>query len=183
MADIVYSTGQVAEMLAVNQETIRTWAREFRNHLSSKARPAKGKHRAFTHEDIEILSLIAELKDDGLKFEDIHANLESGQRGDFPATARDNPLLGMDAELALQKIKGLQRQLELANQKLKELRTVQDENIRLSTKLEGAEVERERLAGQITELSQRIEELSIKAGEQYARGYIDGLKSDNQQDD
>jgi DNA-binding transcriptional MerR regulator len=170
-------------MLAVNQETIRTWAKEFGNYLSNRAKPAKGKHRAFTREDIETFSLVADLKDNGLRFEDIHANLESGQRGIFPATARDNPLVGMDAELALQKIKNLERQLELSNQQLQVLRTVQDENIRLSTRLEDAETERERLETQIAELTTAIQTLSIKAGEQYARGYVDGLTVDQQSDD
>ena len=183
MAEIVYSTGQAAEMLGVTNETIRIWSREFDRHLSPGANPVKGRHRTFTRTDIEVLALVADLKNEGLRLEDIHANLESGQRGIFPEVVEDSPLSGMNAQIALQTIRNLETQLVEANQELEDLRTVRDENIRLQNTVSMSREQIDKLENRIEALTTKIEELSIKAGEQYARGYVDGLKADTQQKD
>ncbi len=62
--------------------------------------------------------------------------------------------------------------LNRAEQLLERLREVEDENVRLRTRLERTE----KLEGRVDELVGRIEELSQKAGEEYARGVMDALR-------
>lgn len=82
-----HSTIQTAELFNVARETIRKWAIEFESYLSATARPPEGGVRRFTVEDIEVFALVAEMKEQGKVFDDIHAALRSGQRGQIP----DNP--------------------------------------------------------------------------------------------
>lgn len=79
-----YSAIQTAQLFKVARETIRKWAIEFESHLSPSARPATGGIRRFTDSDLEVFALVSEMKDQGKVFDDIHAALRAGQRGDIP---------------------------------------------------------------------------------------------------
>jgi len=80
-----YSTRHVCTLFRVSPETARTWAEEFSQYLSPVANPGTGRHRQFTDEDMRVLSLVSQMKRDNLTFNDIHAALASGNRGQAPA--------------------------------------------------------------------------------------------------
>jgi DNA-binding transcriptional MerR regulator len=80
----MYTTKQVGAIFNRSHETIRSWAEEFQEHLEPLATPGRGKNRAFTEGDLEVLSLIAKMKDEGFNFEDIHRALQQGERGAPP---------------------------------------------------------------------------------------------------
>lgn len=86
-----YSAIQTALLFKVARETIRKWAIEFEPYLSPSARPAAGGIRRFTESDLEVFALVSEMKDQGKVFDDIHAALRAGQRGDIPE--RTNALI------------------------------------------------------------------------------------------
>jgi DNA-binding transcriptional MerR regulator len=162
-------------MFGVAVETARGWAAEFERHLSPRANPGTNKTRAFTQTDLEILALVAEYKEQRLTFNDIHTALDNGQRGTPPAYIPvENPQdsENQEKQLTIQNTK-LTQALEAARE---QLTLLAEENIRLQTSLKHETVEREKLERRITELTQHIEELSIKAGEQYAKGFGQGIR-------
>src|SRR3954454_4310661 len=79
-----YKSSHVQRLFTVSPETVRNWSEEFGEYLSVTATPGTGRHRLFTHEDIEVFALVAELKDKGLTYTDIHAALQNNQRGEVP---------------------------------------------------------------------------------------------------
>jgi DNA-binding transcriptional MerR regulator len=76
-----YASKDLAQRFNVTNETIRSWAVEFKRHLSQAANPTGGRHRRFSFEDLEVLTLVAEMRGGNNSFEDIHASLDSGERG------------------------------------------------------------------------------------------------------
>lgn len=80
----MYATRDVTTRFGVSRQTVRVWALEFENNLSPTANPEKGRQRNFTDDDLQVFALIAEMKEKGATFEEIHAALASGQRGNIP---------------------------------------------------------------------------------------------------
>src|SRR5690348_3968566 len=81
---MAYSSRQIAALYSVSIETIRVWTLEFAEYLSPTAQPGRNKNRVYTVTDLEVLSLVAELKNQGKVFSDIHLALKAGQRGAAP---------------------------------------------------------------------------------------------------
>jgi DNA-binding transcriptional MerR regulator len=186
VSEIFYSTGEVAARFEVSLETVRTWSREFARHLSPKATPKPNRHRAFNRDDLTVFALVSELRTQGMRFEDIHANLDSGQRGTLPDELPIIPeqlATQEDFKALVRTLNMFETQLAAAHEELEQLRPLRDKAIRLEVSLEHAEAERERLEARIIELTAVIQELSIKAGQQYASGYVDGFRADSQHDD
>jgi DNA-binding transcriptional MerR regulator len=65
----------VARLLKVDPVTMRRWTQRFGPYLSPSASPAKGKTRAFTHDDVRVLRYIGILRDTGAQLEDIEIRL------------------------------------------------------------------------------------------------------------
>jgi DNA-binding transcriptional MerR regulator len=186
MSEIFYSTGEVAARFEVSLETVRTWSKEFARHLSPKATPKPNRHRAFTRDDLTVFALVSELRSQGMRFEDIHANLSAGQRGTLPDELPIIPeqlATQDDFKALIRTLNMLDNQLEVAQAELEELRPYRDKAIRLEASLESAKAERERLEARIEELTKAIQELSLKAGQQYASGYVDGFRADSHPDE
>ncbi|MBA3869141.1 MAG: MerR family transcriptional regulator [Anaerolineae bacterium] len=80
----MYSTSQLASHFAVNAQTVKRYAEEFRDYLSPTATPEGGNTRRFTEDDVKVYDLIVRMKQDGKRFEQIHAALASGERGELP---------------------------------------------------------------------------------------------------
>jgi DNA-binding transcriptional MerR regulator len=76
-----YTSKDLAQRFGVTNETIRAWSIEFKRHLSQGANPGDSRHRRFTFDDLEVLTLVAEMRGNNNTFEDIHASLDSGERG------------------------------------------------------------------------------------------------------
>lgn len=82
-----FATPQIARMFSVTEQTVKAWSAEFSRYLSPTATPTKGKKRRFTREDIEVLALVAEYRETGQSFEEIHLALQRNDRGEVPSIA------------------------------------------------------------------------------------------------
>lgn len=158
---------------------------EFREYLSPTATPGKNKHRLFTEADMQVFSLVAELKKQGMTFEEIHAALKSGQRGDPPTLPPEEvqAIVSSDRErrLAIEN-EYLQQALVRAQEELKqvaaireELQQTKEQNIRLEAQITIYKDQQERL-------EQTIRELSRELGREYAKGFTDGLREKGDKD-
>jgi DNA-binding transcriptional MerR regulator len=113
----MYTTKQVGAIFGRSHETIRLWAEEFQPYLEPLATPGKGRNRSFTEADLEVLALIAKMKEEGFNFEDIHQSLKHGQRGTPPGIAPEEAqsLVRTESERRLFiQLQELQSQLRLA---------------------------------------------------------------------
>jgi DNA-binding transcriptional MerR regulator len=169
---MLYSSRHVCLLFGVAPETVRNWSEEFSRHLSVTANPGKGRHRNFTEEDMQVFGLVSELKNQGLMYEDIHAALDNGQRGEPPNFPPDDlqALVVTDQkqqtviqiqQLELQ-IVGLRQERDAA---LALVQPTREENIKLSTKLEIAQDRISELSEQLEKAQRRIEELNREVGQ------------------
>ena len=186
----MYTSTHAATIFNVSNETIRNWAEQFSRYLSFTANPGKGRTRNFTVEDMEILSLIAEMKNKGSTFEDIHVALGVGQRGDAPELLVDDVkamLNGEQERRLVLEVEYLKRSLQDALIRAQDAERVKEENIRLKAQLESAEKRVEELLEQLgnvtlsqekssSEVLRRIEELSRQIGESYVKGFMQALE-------
>ena len=183
-----FQSEQLTDMFSVSHETIRNWTREFTDYLSPTANPGKRRKRQFSYDDLTVLALVAQLRNRGLNFDDIHVALRNGQRGTPPIqepTDLDLPETESDLIEQLETLKRAlslsQRNLEATTQRLQEMETQAEvakaKSTKLETQLESAHQERERLQQQVSELIQRIQDVSQQAVDHYARGFQDGLKT------
>lgn len=182
-------------MFDISTQTVSVWGREFDKYLSPTAKPGGRRKRQFTKGDLEMIALIADMKGQGHTFEDIHATLNTGQRGQPPTLEPEDvqAIVSRDFEYRLQleneKLQGMlvqaQNALAKAQEQLKELDSLKVERAKLETRIEGLveerSAERERLERQIQALSQKVEELSMKAGQEYAKGFQEGWSRHTQE--
>lgn len=107
------TTGMISDVFHVTPQTVKRWASEFASYLSVSATPQAGKARLFTDADLEVLALVADMKAAGKTFEEIHAALKAGQRGDVPEMPAGSPAQTTQA-LAYyqQEVDDLRRQLQ-----------------------------------------------------------------------
>lgn len=179
-----YTTQHVCTLYDVSPQTVRNWTEEFSRYLSVLAVPGKGRNRLFTDDDMRVFSLIASSKDNGAVYEEIHASLASGQRGELPELPPDeaNALVVSDQQQKIlmlsQQALAMQTERDMA---LAELRKTQEEMIRLNERLQGRDDRIQQLDAQLQKLQQRVEELSREIGEAYVKGVMQTLnkKSDS----
>jgi DNA-binding transcriptional MerR regulator len=179
-----YATRHAADLFTVSPETIRNWANEFAEHFSVVGNPPKGKQRRFTLEDLEIFSLIAQMKEQGATFDEIRAALANGQRGALPPL----PIAEMDTTLAPEKEKHLAVQMQYLQQQLikveternmaqAQLQPLKDEIIRIQAQLDTSngmyETRIEELNEQVKDAQKRIEGLIRETAEAYYRGLLE----------
>lgn len=138
------TTKQLSDFLNVSTETVRGWSIEFARYLSPTATPSAGRHRRFTDNDMRVFTLIAELKNSGLLYEDIHAALTSGQRGDLPTPGA----------LVIRSETGAQ--LAILEHRIRELET---ERETLAAQLTEAQTQKARLEGQLIAMNSVQDEL------------------------
>lgn len=163
-----YTVKHVAALHNISEETVRLWAQEFQRHLSPDANPGNRRQRFFSDSDMTILDLVAQMKEAGKTFADIHLALEAGERGAGPeaepdelqaliVTQDEQRLLQLNDELR-QRVLSLQRQIE-------RLLEMEKENIRLSTRLEGMEERATRAEDQVQTLLEERGKLREELGE------------------
>ena len=188
-----YRSSHVATIYGISTHTVGTWSGEFAEYLSPTANPGKKKQRLFSKEDMRVFSLVSELQRQGMTFEEIHANLKSGARGDEPAiepnevqsivSGEAETRLAIDNERLKMALVDAQGALKKAQAELAKLREVEDENIRLQTQLEAERAAKnaseERLEKQVAQLQKEIRELAMQAGHEYAKGFVEGMKNRN----
>lgn len=185
-----YSSRHVRLLYDISAETVRNWCDEFTEYLSPTAIPGKGKHRNFTEDDMRVFDLIAQMKGQGLTYEQIHASLNNGQRGnvpELPAEEMHEIIVAEEQGKLTFEIEVVQRALRLVTQERDELegkylalreevQPVKDENIRLETRLEETRSQMTSLEETLEGARKRIEELNREIGKSYHEGYIAGLK-------
>lgn len=181
-----YRSQHVCKLFNISQETVRVWATEFAPYLSPAATPGKNKHRFFSAQDMEVFSLVAEMKARGMAFAEIHATLQSGQRGRPPTLPPEDvqAIISSDHETRLAfEVDKLQlallqahEELRRNEEQLKELERIKEENIRLKAQAETAAESRQQLEALIDRLTKRIEEISLTAGREYGKGIMDALR-------
>ena len=191
--DNFYSSRHTATIFGVALETIRNWADEFQAYLAPSATPGHGKHRAYSYEDLQVFSLVAELKKQGMTYAEVHAALQNGQRGNPPALPPEDVqalVVGEQERRLSVEVEYLQRSLMRAQEDLKEARIalqaldqIKEEKIRLETRLQDEQRRVEDKEQLIRELKddlgraqQRIEELLRESGQQYSKGLLDALE-------
>jgi len=180
----MYTTKHAQILFRVaSSQTIRNWGKEFEEYLSPTATPEKGGTRLFTIEDMKVFSLISEMSKDNKSFLEIHAALQSGQRGDKP-NVEPEELDGLAAgEIEIQLSTELDETRALANQLQAELEAlkeqfqpIKEENIRLQTQIEDKDQRINELNQQLKDAQLRIEKLAEEKGDAYVRGIMDAMK-------
>ena len=179
---MAYTSRQIAALYSVSIETIRVWTMEFAEYLSPTAQPGKNKNRVYTIADLEVLSLVSELKRQGKVFSDIHLALRAGQRGPAPnlepqeiqaiTYGEHEKRLSLEVDHLQHAILRLTEQLKDAEAKAAEAQAAKEEGIRLKAQLEYTQRDldetKERLERTIDKLTERIE-TSIAANRQRVR--------------
>jgi DNA-binding transcriptional MerR regulator len=187
---MLYTTRHIAAMYNVTGETIRQWTYEFQEYLSPTAQPGKNRNRLYSIEDMEVLSLVSELKKQGKVYADIHLNLRSGQRGRAPelppeemqviTSGEREKQASLEAERLQYAMVLLKEELKQAETKLAQMQGLKEENAKLQAKLEFSERELEETKQQLQQLNaqliERVEQLSQQVGREYAKGFIDALE-------
>jgi DNA-binding transcriptional MerR regulator len=184
-----YSTKHLGTLFSVTPETIRLWTAEFAEYLSPTAHPGPNRARYYTQEDLEILTLVANMKADGIVFTEIHASLRAGQRGDAAvqspdeiseiATANREQRLALEVERLQRQLVELRHELESQRKVADQVQVMREENVHLKARAELIEQERQRLQQQLDELREQIIQLAEKAGHEYAKGFIEALREKN----
>ncbi len=184
-----YSTKHLGTLFGVTPETIRLWTAEFSAYLSPTAHPGPNRARYYTQEDLEVMTLIASMKADGIIYSEIHANLRAGQRGEpvvqSPDEISEIVTATREQRLALE-VQRLQRQLVEVNHELEsqrklaeQMQAVREENVHLKARAELIDEQRQRLQQQSEELREQIVQLAEKAGQEYAKGFLEALRETN----
>jgi DNA-binding transcriptional MerR regulator len=186
-------TVEVAAYFKKTEPTIRAWANEFSEYLSPLANPGKGKGRSFTPEDLMVFSLVSEMKDRNHTFEDIHAALKMGQRGD-PPNLSENDLKILKAtegekravfeiQALQQHIVDLRTRLNQAETQLAKAQEISQDNIRLKAQLEfiqdnlnSEQSTAVQLREELRQAQEEIKRLSREVGQSHGQAYIDGYK-------
>ena len=184
-----YSSSQVAAIYGITTQSVNRWAREFEEYLSEAAKPGGSKTRQFDKQDMEIFSLVSEMQKKHLTYEDIHASLKTGARGDAPLVDPDEiqaiVSAGGETRLALEneRLKTMlidaQDALKKARTDLVRLRETEDEVVRLKERVANKESSEKQLRDEITSLQARVEALAKEAGQQFASGYKAGFTDRN----
>lgn len=152
-----YTSRHVAALYDLNNQTVHNWAQEFARHLSPNANPGKSRPRMFNAEDMKVISKIAEMKQAGKQYQDIHAALDAGEKGDGIATSPaelDQMIEGQDRTALVTQNEDLRRQIEKLYQDLQKMRDLEVQNARLDTR--------------ITELLQQLEKAESRSDERGA---------------
>jgi DNA-binding transcriptional MerR regulator len=177
---------EVAAYYKKTEPTIRAWANEFADHLSPTANPGKGKGRSFTLDDLMVFSLVSEMKDRNHTFEDIHAALKSGQRGDPPSLSENDLRVlkategekraAFEIQALQQHMVDLQQRLNKAEQQAAEAAALKEELASSQTRINMLTETKDDLQQRLDKAQQQIGELNRQLGREYAQGFKEGLR-------
>lgn len=71
---------EVAKLLGVDREHVKSWIAEFSDHLSEWAQPEAGRSRLFTDADTRVLALVRDYWEAEPDLENLHACLNTGDQ-------------------------------------------------------------------------------------------------------
>lgn len=168
MEDTIYTAEHAAKLYGVAYETIRKWALEFEQHFSLGVNPGKGRRRTFTADDMRILALIAEMKQRGQIFAEIHQELLQGKRGDPPVT-KPTDLTAIISEETVKNLvtrnEQLQQKIEALSRQIEEHRQLEIEYAKLQGRFEAETQSRVRLEENIREIQDERVKLYEQIGQ------------------
>jgi hypothetical protein len=134
-----YNVFTTAAKLNLSAEIIRKWCIEFERYLSPPANPGANRTRTLSSEDVHILSLVADRRNAGISYENIHAELQSNL-ANLPRTDGEEELTPAVASdqfsFMLSRYEIIQSELQLAHQRLEELQKYREDNIRIQAQIE-----------------------------------------------
>jgi DNA-binding transcriptional MerR regulator len=84
----------LVNLFGVSKHTIRTWSKEFADHLSRGANPSLGERRQYNDGDIQVFALIAHLRAQNAQYKDIQVALARGERMELVPTKQEIAVLG-----------------------------------------------------------------------------------------
>ncbi|MEL6524079.1 MAG: MerR family transcriptional regulator [Chloroflexota bacterium] len=154
-----YKVGDLAELFDVSRETIRRWASEFEVFLSTNANPDTGLTRYFTVDDVEVFSLVNEVKDSGGTYDDAHLRLRNGERGSFPQKPLDRDEQTMVLSQMNQQLKKVTQERDQLQRRVGEL---EDELLASKEEIARLKGRAELSDDKLPEAQKRIEELLMK---------------------
>ena len=184
-------TAEVAAYYKRTEQTIRAWAREFSDYLSPTANPGGGKGRNYTVEDLQVIALIAEMKDSNATYEEIHASLAAGQRGDPPNMSVDDLRVlrategekraGVEIQALQQHIVDIQVRMKQAEDRalVAETKAIQlgQDNAALTAGAAAIKAELERAREELKAAQETNMRLSREVGTAHGQAYIDGYRA------
>jgi DNA-binding transcriptional MerR regulator len=74
------SISEVAKLLGVDRDKVKSWSSEFAEYLSLTAQPVKGQVRQFSEADLRVLAVVAEHLELGNDKDDVLYALNSGEQ-------------------------------------------------------------------------------------------------------
>lgn len=182
-----YKNKEIQTLFNVSSDTVRVWSEEFSAYLSPLATPGTGKHRVFNDDDLKVFALVSEMRGQNLSYEEIHASLQNGERGDLPQIAGERALeysSDLQLSIAQDRISKLQNLLESAEQRSQRLH---DENIRLETSENYMKKRVEEISSELQDerekYQKQISDLQREIGKLEARLEIEQEKNEESEDD
>ena len=148
---------QVADRLGKHDNTIRNYAKEFKDFLSPE--PARGEARIFTDDDVRVLAFISRLSDSAMSYDDIREAMRRKltEGTPFPPVIPASPIVESKGLIPLPEVEAQlakkDAQITQLEARLEELRKQIEQN-----RQERRE-EREIYTDQIGKLNQEIGEL------------------------
>jgi DNA-binding transcriptional MerR regulator len=159
-----YKNQDIQALFNIAADTVRVWSDEFSKYLSPLATPESGKHRVYNDEDLKVFALVSEMRDKKMGYEEIHAALQNGQRGDVPEIASTRAIeyrAEQQLQLAQHTIAELREQLSLAEARQQNLH---DENIKLQADADNARSRIDELTAERNEYQDEIKQLQREIG-------------------
>jgi len=159
--------------------------------MSPTATPGKNKKRLYTSEDMQVLALVSQLKDQDMSDEDIHVALANGDRGAAPelepnelqmiATTGKERQLSIEVDTLRRQVIRLREQLQAAEEVVNRVHETEVEIAKVKATLDATEKHHEETRTElqtiIDRLTKKVEELSREVGKSYHEGYMDALKT------
>lgn len=170
-----YTSKQAAAYFQVTGETIRQWALEYQGYLSVEANPGKNRMRQFTVDDMKVLSYVATSLASGLNHREIHVGLKNDQHLKIEVlpleevkalvlNERENELV-LQLQLLTARLEQAEQARDNALAQLGEKQRLEQDNIRLQTRLEMKDEQLQATQRQLEQAQEQIRQLSEKIGE------------------
>jgi DNA-binding transcriptional MerR regulator len=153
-----YTAHDLSRLFNVSQQTIRQWSSEFETYLSARANPGSNRIRAYSDEDAAVLALVAQMKEMGHVFQDIHIALANGQRGEVPDLKESNAQRSEIESRFSQLQLSANAEVALANQRAEAALARAAE---LETRIEQTEQQRAYWQERATEAERKLHEMEV----------------------
>jgi len=140
---------------------------------------------------MQVLDLIATMRNDGFGIKEIKATLHNGERGTAPtlepAEAQELATASIDKRLMLEIerlqffVKELQQKLDIAEADATKVHTVEKRNVELETIHRNDQQIVKQLRAEIKTARTQINQITREVGKEYNQGFKDGLDHDHKE--